>query len=159
MDKSLKAKINNWLFYVSEDVQVAYAAKFPFVREIIANRIINATSIENAGIGAIKILPGADMPIMTLNQARMILELAAIYGYEVNTDRIVEMVVLVLTAFGFKYLSKVVNKNLPIPDFIVDAAFGLGGTEFLGRISKEYFEKRMAPEGLVDKVKSAIIRR
>ena len=35
----------------------------------------------------------------------MILELAAIYNYKVNSDRIIEIVVLVLSAIGFKYLS------------------------------------------------------
>lgn len=73
----------DWLYIYSEAVQVSYAANFPFLRSTISTRVINACAIENAGVGALKILPGADMPIMTLNQGRMILELAAIYGYSI----------------------------------------------------------------------------
>ncbi len=142
------------MYIYSEASQIAYAAKFPFLRPPISNRVVNATAIENAGVGAIKIIPGADMPLMTLNQARMLLELAAIYDYDVNADRIVEIVALVLSAFGFKSLSKYVHKATPIPSFVIDAVFGFGGTMLLGRVAKEYFASGLAPEGLVDKIKS-----
>lgn len=154
MDMSFKKKMTDWLYISSEAVQVAYAAKFPFLRDAIAVRVINATAIENAGIGAIKLFRGADMPIMTLNQARMILELAAIYNYKVNSDRIIEIVVLVLSAIGFKYLSKHVNKKIKLPSFLIDAAFGFGGTQLLGYAAKEYFARNLAPEGFVDRVKA-----
>lgn len=154
MDASLKSKLTDWLYYYSEAVQISFAAHFPFLRSAISIRLINACAIENAGVGVLKILPGADMPLMTLNQARMLLELAGIYGYDISSDRIIEMVVLVLSAFGFRYLSNYVNDNSPIPEFVVDAVFGFGGTELIGFLAREYFSRGLAPEGLVEKCKS-----
>lgn len=154
MDLSIKRKITDWLYIYSEAVQISYAAHFPFLRSLISVRVINTCAIENAGVGALKLLPGADMPIMTLNQGRMILELAAIYGYNITLDRLVEIVVLVLSAFGFRALSNYINNEVPIPDFIVDAVFGFGGTQLLGFAAREYFARGLAPEGLVDKCKN-----
>ena len=105
-------------------------------------------------MGVLKILPGADMPLMTLNQARMILELAAIYGYDISADRIIEIVVLVLGAFGMRALSNYINDNLPIPEIVVDAVFGFAGTELIGFLAREYFSRGLAPEALIDKCKS-----
>ena len=154
MDLSIKRKLTDWLYIYSEAVQISYAAHFPFLRSAISIRVINACAIENAGVGALKLLPGADMPIMTLNQGRMILELAAIYGYNITLDRLVEIVVLVLSAFGFRALSNYINNEVPIPDFIVDAVFGFGGTQLLGYAAREYFARGLAPEGLVEKCKN-----
>lgn len=126
------------------------------MRSAISRRVINACSIENAGVGALKILPGADMPIMTLNQGRMIMELAAIYGYSISADRLVEIVVLVLSAFGLRALSNYVNDEVPIPEFVVDAVFGFGGTQLLGYATREYFARGLAPEGLVEKCKNLL---
>lgn len=156
MDLSIKRKFSDWLYIYSEAVQISYATHFPFLRSAISRRVINACSIENAGVGALKILPGADMPIMTLNQGRMIMELAAIYGYSISVDRLVEIVVLVLSAFGLRALSNYINDEVPIPEFIVDAVFGFGGTQLLGYAAREYFAYGLAPDGLVEKCKNLL---
>lgn len=153
MDLDIKDKIVKWLYNFAYTAEIIYAAKFPFLRSKIATSLINSCSFENAGIGLIKILPGADLPLMTLNQARMILELAAIYGYSIDEDRILEIVTVVISAFGMRYLSQYVKKATPIAGFIVDGASGLIATQALGNIAKEYFASGMAIDGLVEKVK------
>lgn len=153
MDKSLKKKFRDWLCYVSQDVQVAYAAKLPFLRNPISKHIINATSLENAGVGALRIVPGIDIALLTLNQARMLLQLAAIYGYEIGSARILEIVVLALSSIGLRYISRNIKEKSSVPNFIIDAGFGLLATQVVGCVAKEYFSRKLAPESILEKVK------
>lgn len=155
MDLNIKYQICNWFYDFAANYKIAYAAKFPFLRDIIADEIISHCAIQNAGIGALGIIPGADMPLMTLNQARMILELAAIYSYQIDEDRIIEIIVVVLSAFAMKYLSNYVTKTTGISKILVNGAFGFGGTQILGNIAKSYFASGLAIDGLAEKIKSA----
>ena len=154
MDKSLKNKIVDWMYIYSEVVQISYALHFPFLRPAISRRIINACSIENAGLSMLKVLPGIDMPLCIANQVKMILELAAIYGYDISLDRIVEIIVVILSNFGMRELSELVKDEVSVPKFLVDGVFGFAGTELLGFAAREYFSRGLAPDGLIEKCKS-----
>ena len=148
MDSNLKMYIVNYLYTLASEAEIVYASKFPFLRSKFATSLINTCAFENAGIGLIKIIPGADMPLMTLNQARMVLQLAAIYGYSIDEDRIIEIVALVLAAFAMRYLSDYVKKTSGIKGFLVDGAAGFAATELLGNIAREYFASGYAIDGL-----------
>lgn len=154
IDFDIKSKISKWIYDLSLNSEVFYAAKFPFLRNICAYGIINSCTLENAGIGVLKILPGADMPLMTLNQVRMLLSLAAIYGYHVNEDRILEIVTIVASAFGMRKVSSILKNISKIPAFVVDGSMGLSATYALGIVAKEYFASGFAVDGLVEKCKS-----
>lgn len=153
MNTSIMTKISAWLYNFSESYHISYASKMPFLRHKISSALINSASLQNAAVGAVKFLPGADMPVMTINQARMILELAAIYGYDLNEDRFVEMVAVVVYAFVMKYASKFTKDRTNFPEFAIDTIFGFGGTELLGIIARQYFESGYAIDGLANKVK------
>lgn len=154
MDINIKAKLADFAYRASETMEIAYAQMFPFLRGRIADNIIYTCSLENGGIGIIKILPGADMPLMTINQIRMLLQLAAVYGYKINEDRVLEIISIVAAAFGMRYISNKVKKSAPIPKFIVDGTFGVSATVVLGNLAKEYFASGLAIDGLVDKCKA-----
>ncbi len=50
-----------------------------------------STAAQNAGVGLVVVIPGADMPVMTANQAKMVLEIAAAYGQPLTVERIKEL--------------------------------------------------------------------
>ena len=56
------------------------------------SRVIYRTAGQNALIGLAFFVPGADMPAMTLNQIKMVLSLAGIYGEKIDRERAVELV-------------------------------------------------------------------
>ena len=60
--------------------RLALALSFPFVRKPLSLEAVSATSLQNAGIGLVLFIPGADMTLMTLNQAKMLLQIAAACG-------------------------------------------------------------------------------
>ncbi len=69
----------------------ALAAALPALRAAVIDHTIDATARQNALVGAVIFLPGADMPVMTMNQLKMVLRIGAAYGYRSDLQRTVEM--------------------------------------------------------------------
>ncbi|MCL2525793.1 MAG: hypothetical protein FWE46_01895, partial [Coriobacteriia bacterium] len=59
-------------------------------------------------------LPGADLPVMTLNQVKMALQLAFIYGEELTLQRAAEAAVVVLSAYGSRAVARTATRDLPV---------------------------------------------
>ena len=155
MDKDIKIKIYKWFYSFADSYMIAYSSKFPFLREGTAKKVISTCSIENAGFGLLNFVPGIDLPLITLNYAKMVLRLAAIYGYKINEDRIPELVALLLTSFAMKYAKKTIDKAKGINKFLLNGTFSYGGTQLLGNIAKSYFASGQAFDGLRDKIAAA----
>ncbi|WP_288662406.1 hypothetical protein, partial [uncultured Eggerthella sp.] len=77
---SLSERMGGWVIAACNDKRLAFALAFPFVRKPLSLEAVNSTALQNAGVGLLVIIPGADMPVMTLNQAKMLLMIAAAYG-------------------------------------------------------------------------------
>ncbi len=69
---------------VAGDHAVGLGRRYPAIRAAAARRVIDRTAAQNALIGLVFILPGADMPAMTLNQIKMVLSIASIYGEKID---------------------------------------------------------------------------
>jgi uncharacterized protein (DUF697 family) len=140
------------------DASVPLAAKLPVLREETAKRIIKKTATQNAVIGVVFILPGADMPVMTLNEAKMILQIAAAYGEEVGVERAIELLGVVGGGYGLRTLARQALDFVPGPGWIIKGAVAYSGTRAMGAAAQSYFERparltpsRLAP--LLDRVK------
>jgi uncharacterized protein (DUF697 family) len=123
------------------DHLVALGRRYPVIRTAAAHRLVYKTAAQNALIGATFFLPGADMPIMTLNQAKMILSLAGIYGAEIDRERAVELVGLVGVGFGLRALARSFLKSAPGIGWAIKASTGFTGTVAVGLAAMRYFEK------------------
>src|SRR3712207_6471072 len=75
---------------VDEEYLVPLAKGYPPFRRAVCEEIIRKNACQNAVVGALPI-PGADMPVMTANQGRMVLQIAAAYGEELSIDRAREL--------------------------------------------------------------------
>ena len=62
----------------------ALAARLPVLRAAVCKHLIAHFSRRNAVIAAAIFIPGVDMPVLTLNQARLVLRIALAYGQEVD---------------------------------------------------------------------------
>ena len=71
-----------WLLAALPQRELALAASFPFCRLEATRRIVARCARENALVGALPLIPGADMPVMTANQLRMAFEVMAAHGLE-----------------------------------------------------------------------------
>ncbi|MDO5043920.1 MAG: DUF697 domain-containing protein [Coriobacteriia bacterium] len=148
------SELARWILSLGDEVKdLAFAANFPFVRRQLAEKIVQDTSKQNALVGGVAFIPGADMPIMTANQAKMILQIAAAYGQEIGTERIKEIAAIVGGGFAMRALARNVVGIVPALGWAVKAGIGYSGTLAMGKAVIEYFESGGNISGIADKLK------
>jgi uncharacterized protein (DUF697 family) len=102
---------------------------------------VQATAWQNAAIGGLSFVPGADMPLMTLNQGKMLLQIAAAYGQQLGPDRVKELAALVGGGFVFRTLARQALTLVPGFGWAIKAGVGYTGTVAMGRAAIAYFEQ------------------
>jgi len=125
---------------LDEDYLVALAKGYPPFRRAVCEEIIRHNARQNAVIGALPI-PGADMPVMTANQARMVLNIAAAYGEDLSLERARELLGVLAAGFGMRALARQAVKLVPFGGWAAAAAIGYAGTVAMGRATMLYFER------------------
>lgn len=138
--KILSNRMGKWIVSAIEGKDLAFAMAFQFVRRPLADDAIMATSLQNAAVGFVPFIPGADMPIMTLNQIKMVLQIATAYGQPVDADRIKEIVAILGGAFVSRHIVRTCTKAIPFAGWIFSGGMGFAATEAMGRAMVEYFE-------------------
>jgi len=123
------------------DGYIALARRYPVLRHAAARRLVGRTAAQNGVIGLLFILPGADMPAMTLNQIKMILSMAGIFGQEMGVDRALELAAVVGLGFGFRTLARRFLRFVPGLGLLVKAGTGYAATMAVGLAAIEYFEE------------------
>ena len=136
----LDRRMGEWIIVACREKKLAFALAFPFVRRPLSLDAVRATAIQNAGVGVVVFIPGADMPIMTLNQAKMLLQIAAAYGQPLSAERIKELAAVVGGAFLFRNIARTAVGVVPVLGWAIKGAVGFAGTEAMGRAAIEYFE-------------------
>jgi uncharacterized protein (DUF697 family) len=123
------------------DKRLALAANFDFLRPAVANEYVKATSWQNALIGGVTIIPGADMPLMTGNQAKMVLQIAAAYGQRLDSERLKELVAVVGGGFALRAVARQLLDFIPGFGWALKAGVGYSGTLAMGKAAIAYFEQ------------------
>ena len=125
---------------LDKDYLVAVARAYPPLRRVACEEMIRNNARENAFIGALPI-PGADMPVMTANQGRMVLSIAAAHGENLTLERARELIGVLAAGLGLRALTRQVIKLIPFGGWAASAAMGYAGTVALGRTTILYFER------------------
>ncbi len=143
---------------LDEDYLVPLAKGYPRFRRAVCEELIRKNARQNAVVGALPI-PGADMPVMTANQARMVLNIAAAHDEELSLDRARELLGVLAAGFGLRALSRQVVKLIPIGGWAAAAAIGYAGTIAMGRATVLYFErgKQKLGEGEIFEIRQRAI--
>ncbi len=123
------------------DDALALAVALPALRPVVVSRIIAATARQNVVIGAVVFIPGADMPAMTANQVKMVLQIAAAYGEELGLERALEILSVVGAGFGLRTVAREALDFVPGPGWVLKGAFGYTTTVALGKAAVRYFEE------------------
>ena len=141
-----------WFAETCGNLKLALAANFAWMRRHIAKEAINNTALQNGAVGLVPVFPGADLPVMTLNQAKMILEIAAAYGQRLDADRIKELLVVVGGGFAFREAARTAIGWVPMLGWAISGVIGYTGTVAMGKAALKYFEEGGTPEGLAVKL-------
>jgi uncharacterized protein (DUF697 family) len=148
-------KLADWIAEVRGDSKLAFAVNYTWMRRRIAKEAINNTAMQNGAVGLVVFIPGADLPVMTLNQAKMILQIAAIYGEPMSMDRVKELAVVIGGGFALRQVARTAIGFVPVLGWAIKATVGYTGTLAMGNAALEYFERGGSPEGLVEKLGEA----
>ena len=123
------------------DKETALGRRYPVVRRAAARRLIGKTAIQNAFIALVFFMPGSDMPAMTLNQAKMVLKIAAMFGQRVDQERAVDLVAMLALGFGFRGIGRLLVRSVPGLSIIMRMVTAYVGTIAVGLGAVAYFEK------------------
>lgn len=155
LSETLLKRMGSWIIATCNEKRLAFALAFSFVRKPLSLESVQATSLQNAGVGLVVFIPGADLPIMTLNQAKMLLQIAAAYGQPMNVERVKELAAVVGGAFAFRSVARQIVAFVPALGWIIKAAIGYSGTLAMGHAAIEYFENGGSMAGLAGVVAKA----
>lgn len=122
----------DWVIRACPNTGLALAANFSFLRPAKISEIIGRYSKENALIGAISLIPGADLPIMTVNQFRMAFEIAAACGVRLRIKRIADLVGILGAGFAYRFLARSLVGAIPVVGWAIRGSVGYLGTQTTG---------------------------
>jgi uncharacterized protein (DUF697 family) len=147
--------LGRWLVDRLNGKRLAMATNFAFMRRAVAEEAIKATSFQNGVVGLVVVIPGADMPVMTANQAKMVLQIAAAYGQTLGAERIKELAVVLGGGFALRAVARQLLAFIPGFGWAVKAGIGYSGTMAMGYAALEHFEAGGEMGALAGKVRDA----
>ena len=153
--RALLDRMGEWVVEACRAKRLAMARALPFVRRPLALEAVGATAVQNAGIGVALFIPGADLPVMTLNQVKMILQIAAAFGEPMSVGRAFEVAGVVGGAFACRSVARRVAGLLPGVGWLVKGVVGYAGTVAMGRAAIAYFEHGAGAAGFAGAVADA----
>jgi uncharacterized protein (DUF697 family) len=137
----------------SGDDAYKLAARVPTLRRPICERIVRGFSRQNGILSIAIFIPGADFPVLTLNQIRMVLHIAAAHGEEIDRDRALELLSVVGAGLGARALAHNLVGVVPVLGWAVQGVIAFATTRALGEAAIAYFESG-APARLKRAVRS-----
>ena len=118
------------------------AARLPVLREAVCEELIRKFSRQNGVLGVLVFVPGADLPILTANQVRLVLRIADAHGFEIDRERLPEVLAVIASGFGFRALARKAIGYVPFVGWVVKGAVAYTATRALGEAAVRHFERR-----------------
>ena len=115
------------------------AARIPVLREPVADAIVKHFAFQNGVLGVAIFIPGADFPVLTLNQIRMVLRLAGAYGEELDRERAFEVLSVVAAGLGFRTVARHLVGAVPGVGWAVKGGIAYAATLAVGEAACRYF--------------------
>jgi uncharacterized protein (DUF697 family) len=118
------------------------ARRLPVLRPLVVKHLVESFSRKNGLVGAAVFIPGVDLPVLTLNQIRMVLRICAAYGLEIDRQRAPELLATIGAGLGFRALARELLDLVPVLGWVIKGAVAYAGTRALGEATVRYCEAR-----------------
>lgn len=116
------------------------AARIPLLREFVCDTLIDSFARKGGVLAAAVWMPGADLPILTLNQLRLVLRLAQVYGEGDGRERLPELAATMGAGVGLRAVARKLLDRVPVAGWALKGAVAYGGTRALGEAARRRFE-------------------
>lgn len=109
------------------------AGRLPLLRDPVCTHIVESFARKNGLVGAAVFIPGVDLPVLALNQVRMLLRLDQAFGLELDLrERLPEVLAVVGTGFGLRTVARELLDFVPVAGWAVKGGIAYAGTRALG---------------------------
>ena len=149
------AKLARWLVRAT-DKHLAVGANFAFCRDEEVKRLTNECAVQCAAIGALGLVPGADLPVMCANQSKLALQIAAVYGHDLNLARAGELAGVVGAGFAWRAVARQAAGLIPGVGWLVKAGIGYAGTQATAAGLRAKLDPDASEDGIIAKLGGAI---
>lgn len=141
------AQLGELVASLTEENGYGLAARLPVLREEVVKAIVRRFARQNGILGVAIFIPGADFPVLTLNQLRMTFRIAAAHGEQIDRERVPEILAVVGAGLGFRAIAREALGFLPGLGWAVKGGMAYVGTKALGKAATAYFEQG-GPRGI-----------
>jgi uncharacterized protein (DUF697 family) len=117
------------------------AARLPALRDGICAALVKNAARRSALVGSVIPIPGADLPVIALTQVRLVLRIAHAYGEAVDTQRLPELLGVVIGGIGMRGVARQLAGSI-LPGWLVKGTVAYGGTRAIGEAAIRYFQHR-----------------
>ncbi len=121
------------------------AARVPLLRDAVCDRLVASFARKNGLFAAAIWIPGADLPVLTLSELRLVFRLAQAYGLDDARERLPELAATVGAGFGLRALARELLDLVPVAGWAVKGAIAYGGTRALGEAARQRFSQAATP--------------
>lgn len=128
------------------EASTSLAAALPVLRPAVARELVESFSRRGGLVGAAVFVPGADLPVLTLGQVRLVLRIAAAHGFEGGRERLPEVLAVVASGLGFRVAARRLLALAPVAEWTLKGAVAYAGTRAVGEAATRYFSVRAAEQ-------------
>ena len=121
------------------------AARVPLLREAVCERLVSSFARKGGVVGAAVWIRGADLPVLALDQLRLVLRLAQAQGAEDARALVPELATTLGAGFGLRALAREALARVPRAGWAVKGAVAYAGTRALGEAARKRFESVSTP--------------
>jgi uncharacterized protein (DUF697 family) len=120
------------------------AARLPVLREAIVDDLIRTSSRRNAAIAVGVFVPGVSMPVLTLNQLRLVGRIARAHGLEKDPLQSPELLGVVGAGFAWRTAARTLLDFVPVAGWAVKGGVAYTGTQAVGEAARKFFGAQSA---------------
>lgn len=117
------------------DAAVVAGRRTPALRPAIGRRIVHRAARQAAAVGAVP-LGGAAMPVITLQQIKMVGQLAVLHGRPLGADRVLAALSILGAGFGWRALGRSAAGLVPVAGWVVQGGLAYGVTRSMGEAAQ-----------------------
>jgi uncharacterized protein (DUF697 family) len=116
------------------------AARVPLLRERVCEQLVASCARKNGVVAAAVWLAGADLPVLVLNELRLVLRLAQAHGFADDVrDRLPELAATLGAGFGLRAVARELLDLHPGAGWVLKGAVAYAGTRALGEAARLRF--------------------
>lgn len=114
------------------------AARVPVLRRAVCDVLVASASRRCGVLGAAVFVPGADLPVLALQQIRLVLRLEQAHGLDPDPrERAPELLAAVAAGLGLRAVARQLLAIVPVAGWAVQGAVAYAGTRALGEATLE----------------------